>query len=75
EIDEYLRLSHRIGLPVTLEQLGIKGITDADWHRIARLSLEVEDMAAMPFPVTQEMVIKAIQGADALGRAFLQTQG
>ncbi len=75
EIEEYLSLSHQIGLPITLKQLGIEELTDADWQRIARLSLEVEDMAAMPFPVTEEMVIEAIQKADDRGRIFLLAQG
>jgi glycerol dehydrogenase len=50
EVEEFLRLSSQIGLPITLGQLGIDQLTDGDWQQIADLSLAVEDMAAMPFP-------------------------
>ena len=72
EVEEFLTLSYQIGLPITLNQLGINHLTDLDWQRIASLSLEVEDMAAMPFAVTEAMVIQAIQQADAWGQAFLK---
>mgnify|MGYP000915931333 FL=1 len=72
EIQEFLTLAEQIGLPITLSQLGITELSNADWQRIASLSLAVEDMAAMPFPVTTDMVIRAIQQADSWGQAFLQ---
>jgi len=73
EVQEFVALAHQIGLPISLNQLGIEQLSDADWQRIADLSLQVEDMAAMPFPVTDVMVIQAIRQADAWGQAFLQT--
>ena len=72
EIQEFLTLAKQIGLPITLPQIGITELSNADWQRIASLSLAVEDMAAMPFPVTTDMVIRAIQQADSWGQAFLQ---
>jgi glycerol dehydrogenase len=73
EVQEFLKLSCQIGLPITLGQLGIDRLTDRDWQRIAALSLAVEDMAAMPFPVTDVMVIEAIRQADAWGQEFAKT--
>lgn len=73
EVREFLELSCQIGLPITLSQLGINQLTDHDWQRIAALSLAVEDMAAMPFPVTNVMVIEAIRQADAWGQEFAKT--
>lgn len=73
EVQEFLRLSCQIGLPITLDQLGIDQLTDHDWQQIAALSLAVEDMAAMPFSVTDIMVIEAIRQADAWGQKFLET--
>ena len=70
EVQEFLNLAQQIGLPITLTQLGIEELADTDWSRIATLSLAVEDMAAMPFPVTEQMVIEAIQQADSWGQAF-----
>lgn len=75
EVQEYLAISSQIGLPISLGQLGIDRLTDADWQKIAALSLKVEDMATMPFSVTREMVIQAIQQADTWGRSFLQGKG
>lgn len=72
EVEEFLQLAEQIGLPITLAQLGIEELTDADWDRIAALSLAVEDMAAMPFPVTENMVIEAIRQADSWGQGFLK---
>ncbi len=74
EIREFLTLAQQIGLPITLSQLGIEEATDEDWQRIASLSLAVEDMAAMPFDVTEEMVIEAIKEADDWGHSFLKAQ-
>ena len=67
EIREFLTLAQQIGLPITLSQLGIEEATDEDWQRIASLSLAVEDMAAMPFDVTEEMVIRSHQRSRCLG--------
>jgi glycerol dehydrogenase len=67
----------RVGLPVTLAELGIDGegdesIADAV-HRIAlRATQPGETIHNMPFPVDADRVAAAIQAADALGRAAVR---
>lgn len=67
----------RVGLPVTLSELGIgdgsaASLTDIV-HRIAtRATQPGETIHNMPFPVDAGSVAAAIEAADAIGRAALQ---
>jgi glycerol dehydrogenase len=67
----------RVGLPVTLGELGIRDETAASLadivHRIAtRATQPGETIHNMPFPVDAGSVAAAIEAADAIGRAALQ---
>jgi glycerol dehydrogenase len=67
----------RVGLPVTLGELGIRDATAASLadivHRIAtRATQPGETIHNMPFPVDAGSVAAAIEAADAIGRAALQ---
>jgi glycerol dehydrogenase len=67
----------RVGLPVTLGELGIRDETAASLadivHRIAtRATQPGETIHNMPFPVDARSVAAAIEAADAIGRAALQ---
>ncbi len=58
-----------VGLPVCLEDLGMKGLTRPDVLEIARAACaEEETMHFTPFKVTPEMVAEAILVADVMGR-------
>jgi glycerol dehydrogenase len=60
-----------VGLPVTLEELGIKEVKEEDIRKVAEASCaEGETIHNMPFKVMPEDVYNAILGADALGRAM-----
>lgn len=59
---------HPMGLPVTLGELGVKDPSREELTTMARGAVETEDMKNMPFPVTPEMVIDAVLGADRVGR-------
>ncbi len=74
EVQEFLAVADRCQLPVTLQQLGVSSLTEEQMDRIAALSLQVEDMATMPFAVTEEMVKSAIVLADQWGRQYLQAR-
>jgi len=68
----------RIGLPVTLEQLGVHdagaGPPAAAVRRIAvRATVAGETIHNMPFPIDADRVARAIAAADAVGRATLET--
>lgn len=66
-IDEVVDFCLRVGLPVTLGDLGL----DADPEVLARIAAvacaEGETIHNEPFPVTPAMVVAALEGADALG--------
>lgn len=58
-----------IGLPVTLEQLGLADPAPEQLMEVAKAACAPgETIHNMPFPVTPDMVYNAILGADALGR-------
>lgn len=65
----------RCGLPVTLAQMGVQGLSPEQLARIAALSVQAEDMATMPFTVTEEMVAQAIILADRRGTRYLADVG
>ncbi|KUK10034.1 MAG: Iron-containing alcohol dehydrogenase [Clostridia bacterium 41_269] len=72
EIQEVIAFCDSLGLPVTLEQLGLK---DAERDKLMVVAeaacAEKETIYNMPFPVNPEMVLDSMLGADALGREFL----
>jgi len=72
EIQEVIDFCTSLGLPVTLEQLGLKD-AGRDKLRVAAEAAcaEKETIHNMPFPVTPEMVLDSLLGADALGREFI----
>lgn len=72
ELEEIYNFCIDIGLPVTLEQLGVKEIDRQRLLKVARLSCAKEDtIHNMPFEVDEEKVCNAIIAADAMGKYFL----
>ncbi|MDN5330877.1 MAG: glycerol dehydrogenase [Tepidanaerobacteraceae bacterium] len=71
ELEEVIGFCLDVGLPVTLEDLGIKEVKEEDIRKVAEASCaEGETIHNMPFKVTPEDVYNAIMGADALGKAL-----
>lgn len=71
EIEEVINFCLEIGLPVTLEDMGIKEIKEDDIMKVAELACaEDETIYNMPFEVKPEDVYSAILGADSLGRLY-----
>lgn len=76
EVDEYLKFSVEIGLPVTLAQLGITENVEEKIRAIASLAF-VEDphqACKMPPGITAADISAAIISADQMGRSFLLQQ-
>ncbi|HEY5331961.1 MAG TPA: glycerol dehydrogenase [Solirubrobacterales bacterium] len=74
ELDEFIAISRRLGLPVTLSNLGVGpgGLSEEELQRVAeRTCIEGEGIHQLPMPVTSGMVASAIQGADAYARGYL----
>lgn len=71
ELEDVIGLCLDLGLPITLEDMGIKEVKEEDIRRVAEASCaEGETIHNMPFKVTPDDVYAAIIGADALGRLY-----
>ena len=72
EIKEVLDFCIKVGLPVTLKQIGVENPTPEKIMAVAEKTCEPGMMIHnMPFPVTPEMVYNAIYAADAIGSEYL----
>ncbi len=70
EIREVLDFSVSVGLPITLEEIGLADIDDEMFRRIAERAVQAdESIDNEPFRVTAEMAERAVRGADAAGRS------
>ncbi|MFA5449817.1 MAG: glycerol dehydrogenase [Clostridia bacterium] len=69
EIDTVIDFCLTVGLPVCLEDLGVKDIGERIHEVAAKACIPEESVHNMPFPVTAEDVEAAILTADRLGRA------
>lgn len=71
EIEEVLNLCNEVGLPTTLEDLGVIEIKNEEIKEVARLScLPNDTINNMPFKVTVEDVYNAIMGANEIGKEY-----
>jgi Glycerol dehydrogenase and related enzymes len=69
EIDTVLDFCLTVGLPVCLEDIGVKDIGDRLQKVAEKACIPEESIHNMPFPVTAQMVAAAIVAADKLGKA------
>jgi len=68
-----MRFCHRLGLPITLAEMGVTEDLPAKIQAVAEASCaEGETIHNMPFKVTPASVQAAILTMDRLGRAWLQ---
>ncbi|MFN3327401.1 MAG: iron-containing alcohol dehydrogenase, partial [Fervidobacterium pennivorans] len=73
EIEEVLDFCVKVGLPVTLEQMGILDGTEEKIRIVSQAACaEGETIHNMPFKVTPDMVYAAIITADMLGKDYLK---
>lgn len=72
EIETVLNFCQKVGLPVTLAEMGVKEDVDGKIMAVAKATCaEGETIHNMPFPVTPESVHAAILTADLLGQQWL----
>jgi glycerol dehydrogenase len=70
ELNEVIDFCISVGLPVTLEQLGIIDKSEENIKKVAEAAcIKTQSTKNMPFPVDVEMVCKAIFKADQLGKS------
>ena len=68
-IERVFSFCERIGLPTTLAEIGLAGVTDAALQQVAEAACaEGETIHNEPIPVTSAMVVAALKAADAYGR-------
>ncbi len=71
EIEEVIAFCISVGLPVTLEELGVKDITEDKIRAVAKATaVPGETIHNMPFPVTEDDVYGAIMVANSLGNNY-----
>ena len=71
EIEDFVAFCDRLGLPTTLEQLGLGGADRDELTRVAQTAvMPAETIHNMPFSVDADIVRDAMIAADAYGRAF-----
>lgn len=72
ELQEIVGFCIEVGLPVTLEELGVKEITKEKIMAVATAAAaETDTLHNMPFEVTPETTYAAIMAADAYGHYML----
>lgn len=71
EIEELFEFCISVGLPVTLEDMGIKEVTPEKIMKVAEAACaEGEVIYAEPFEITPKLVYDAILATDALGQMY-----
>ncbi|MUV85377.1 iron-containing alcohol dehydrogenase [Natronomonas sp. CBA1123] len=71
ELHEFIELSIELGLPVTLEEIGLTETDAATLRRAAEAACEpVETIHNEPFEVTPSAVVNALETADRVGRTL-----
>ncbi|CAM4284611.1 glycerol dehydrogenase [Erysipelothrix inopinata] len=74
EIDEVMAFSSTIGLPICLEDIGVKTISWQEAMDVAeKACIPEESIHSMPFDISVEAVASAIIAADKIGRAFKES--
>lgn len=74
-IEEVLNFCVSVGLPVTLEQIGVTDTSDENLMKAAKAAAGPGMMMHnMPFKVSAERVLWAMKAADAIGRAYLASK-
>jgi len=75
-LEEVLDFATKVGLPITLAEIGLAEMTSEMLDQIAaRSSAQGETIHNEPFTVQPRMVAEAISAADALGREWQRKHG
>lgn len=71
EIEEVMEFCVKVGLPICLEDIGLKNVSEQELMAVAeKACIPEESMSSMPFDVTPNMVIAAILAADRMGSSY-----
>lgn len=76
DLEEYLELYLALRLPVTLEALKLKDVSDEDLYRVAEAALkEGESSHNLAYALTPEQVVHALKAVDIHARAYMEKIG
>ncbi|MDN6073309.1 MAG: glycerol dehydrogenase, partial [Enterobacterales bacterium] len=71
EIDEVVRIIKVAGLPLTLQDMGLKTFVEAEWRKVAEIACADGDtMGNMPMELTADDVYEAMVAANALAERY-----
>lgn len=71
EFETVVNLIKAVGLPLTLEDLGMTEFVESEWRQVAESACAPDDtMGHMPFPVTADDVYNAIVAANAIAHTY-----
>ncbi|WP_113869674.1 glycerol dehydrogenase [Paraliobacillus ryukyuensis] len=71
EINRYIDFYLALGLPVTLEDIKLKNVSDEDLMKVAELAVqEGESIHNLPGRITADQVVDAIKAADQYAQAY-----
>lgn len=73
-IDEIMEFFSKIGLPITLKELGIENITDDELKLIGEIASGDPCVSNLPTRVDSETIEAAVMTADAMGIMFKNAQ-
>lgn len=76
ELEEYLDLYLALDLPMTLEALKLKDVSDEELYRVAETALkEGESIHNLAYTLTPDRVVYAIKAVDVHARAYMEKLG
>jgi glycerol dehydrogenase len=76
ELDRYIKFYLQLGLPVTLKDIHLENATKEELLKIAEVATaEYETIHNMPFKVTPDDVVMALQGVDAYVKSYKKRHG
>ena len=71
KINEVIEFCDSVGLPITLEQLGVKDVSPDNLMKVAEIAFsEGSFIYNLSFEITRELLVDSIIGADALGVTY-----
>ncbi|OOE97741.1 glycerol dehydrogenase [Salinivibrio sp. MA351] len=71
EINNVVRIIKTAGLPLTLEQMGLKTFIEEEWREVARIACaEGDTMGNMPMTVSEEDVYHAMLAANNMAKRY-----
>ncbi|MBF9001664.1 glycerol dehydrogenase [Vibrio nitrifigilis] len=74
EIDEVVRIVKTVGLPLTLEDMGLTKFVEAEWRKVAAIACDKDDtMGNMQKPVSEDELYNAMIAANNMAHRYKES--